>query len=492
MAFAEHLGADRRPDGVVDGEDGDTERDFTEEEDSDLSVSDDSVDDPTFNELEETMSGLSKLSVQKKKASSSSSSARGRRLESELVEAVDMDVGDDELLEEVDRNSFEAVEGLIRGGKLEKLKIEQCKVYLRKYGLRLTGNKETLIKRISEHIRILNGGGEREYPAYSFVLNCKGDACMGDVVMFEQKVYAAYDLAARSGPPIGTRVIAGRIVKESYGAAKQQHTFTIEVLWSRGEKPLPPLHPLLIKGRNLYKMKTLRQRWEDETLREQALRDKHLRGAAARTDREMRIREKKMRRELRAKRVPRTDKYDKDHAPPILPQNNNKKHPLAAHDNQAMNQPDATESRNIMGQQRNQSAPQQKSQVQYSGMDSTHHPHNRSVRGRGPAHGGFENENSRLHPGSFQNVHNQQNGTTEVMRRYHGAARRPLAAHAHQPPLSSRENIECPARSFSPPAGPRFSQQVRGNHHQHPPRQPCWYFAEGRCRFGSNCKFSHG
>lgn len=33
----------------------------------------------------------------------------------------------------------------------------------------------------------------------------------------------------------------------------------IEVLWSKGEKPLPPLHPLLIKGRNLYRLKTLRQ-----------------------------------------------------------------------------------------------------------------------------------------------------------------------------------------------------------------------------------------
>ena len=30
-----------------------------------------------------------------------------------------------------------------------------------------------------------------------------------------------------SGPPCGTRIIAGRIVKESYGASKQQHTFTV-------------------------------------------------------------------------------------------------------------------------------------------------------------------------------------------------------------------------------------------------------------------------
>lgn len=38
-----------------------------------------------------------------------------------------------------------------------------------------------------------------------------------------------YDLASRGGAqtPIGKRTIAGKIVKDSYGAAKQQHTFTV-------------------------------------------------------------------------------------------------------------------------------------------------------------------------------------------------------------------------------------------------------------------------
>ena len=35
------------------------------------------------------------------------------------------------------------------------------------------------------------------------------------------------DSRSASGPPCGTRIIAGHIVKESYGAAKQQHTFTV-------------------------------------------------------------------------------------------------------------------------------------------------------------------------------------------------------------------------------------------------------------------------
>lgn len=33
----------------------------------------------------------------------------------------------------------------------------------------------------------------------------------------------------RSGNGFGKRTVAGRIVKESYGAAKQQHTFTVRM-----------------------------------------------------------------------------------------------------------------------------------------------------------------------------------------------------------------------------------------------------------------------
>ncbi|RZC85354.1 hypothetical protein C5167_041538 [Papaver somniferum] len=50
-----------------------------------------------------------------------------------------------------------------------ELKVEQCKVYLWKNGLRLTGKKEFLIDRIKEHLGIINGSGEQKYPASSFV-----------------------------------------------------------------------------------------------------------------------------------------------------------------------------------------------------------------------------------------------------------------------------------------------------------------------------------
>ncbi|KAK2979493.1 hypothetical protein RJ640_008377, partial [Escallonia rubra] len=208
-------------------------------------------------------------------------------------------------LDEKEQKSFEGVQKIIEAGQLEKLKVDQCKVYLRKHGLRLTGNKDILTGRIKEHLDIMNGGGEKKYPMSSFVLNCKGDACTGDTVMFEQNVYEMFNIASRSasGPPCGTRIVAGRIVKESYGAAKQQHTFTIEVLWSKGEKPLPPLHPLLIKGRNLYRLKTVRQRWENEGDRQKMLCEKHNRGAVARTNREARVQEKEMRQMLKGNRV---------------------------------------------------------------------------------------------------------------------------------------------------------------------------------------------
>ncbi|KAL5706028.1 hypothetical protein ACHQM5_024243 [Ranunculus cassubicifolius] len=165
---------------------------------------------------------------------------------------------------------------------LGTLKLEECKLYLRKHGLRLTGNKVICIQRIQEHWRIRDGIGEKLYPRSSFSINCTGDVCKGDVVLFVQKVYGRFDKMTRGGNLQGKRTIAGRVVKESYGTAKQQHTFTVEVLWSKGVKKLPPLSPSLVKGRNLYRLKTFRQRWDNESERSKVLAEKHDRGAKAR------------------------------------------------------------------------------------------------------------------------------------------------------------------------------------------------------------------
>ncbi|KAJ0236566.1 SAP domain-containing protein [Hirschfeldia incana] len=176
-----------------------------------------------------------------------------------------------------DDDDDEKVTRLLTAGSdlMKSLNVKECKAYLRKHGLRLSGTKPVFIERILEHWRIKDGNGESLYPISSFPINCKGDVCKGDTVLFTQKVKG-------SGKIMGRRTVAGQVVKESYGTAKQQHTFTIEVLWCEGMQKLPPLYPLLVKGRNLYRLMTMRQRWANEDDRVKVLSEKHSRGAAAR------------------------------------------------------------------------------------------------------------------------------------------------------------------------------------------------------------------
>ncbi|XP_061980758.1 zinc finger CCCH domain-containing protein 62-like [Populus nigra] len=392
----------------------------------------DSDTDPSYSIIEETRSNLSRLSIKKKSKS---------RVAKDLDLSFDKDPGEKETkLAEVDEKSYEEVQKIIQAGKLEGLKVEQCKVYLRKNKLRLTGKKDTLIQRIKEHQEILSGGGEKKYPISSFVLDCKGDACRGDIVMFDQNVYDKYNIASRSamGPPIGTRMVAGKIVQESYGAAKQQHTFTIEVLWSKGENPLPPLHPLLIKGRNLYRMKTLRQRWEDEGERRKILLEKHLRGSLARSNRETRIQEKEGRKMLRVERALKKEETNKSSSQlnPRTSLNNglsrmDQRQPLKCADR---NRP--------MGSPHRQGCEQ---------------PKLHANRG--------ENDYRGQVPGNSVEYSDIQD---DFCSRSPNFCRKPLASIHNSSPIRS------PHRQGG-------DQQI----------QLCRYFAQGRCHYGHNCKFVH-
>ncbi|CAA3011346.1 Hypothetical predicted protein [Olea europaea subsp. europaea] len=171
---------------------------------------------------------------------------------------------------------------------LQELNLVECKAYLRRHGLRLSGTKAECIERIKEHWRIKDRNCEALHPRSSFTIDCTGDVCKGDVVLFNQKLYKNFDKMTRRGSPLGRRTVVGRIVNENYGAAKQQHTFTVEVLWSKGAKKLPTLSSLLVKGRNLYKLRTFRQRWNNEKERLNVLAEKHKRGATARSLRAIR------------------------------------------------------------------------------------------------------------------------------------------------------------------------------------------------------------
>ncbi|CAI9780766.1 unnamed protein product [Fraxinus pennsylvanica] len=212
--------------------------------------------------------------------------------ESEYEETEEEDDDDDDdktHVQENDESMCNRVIKLLRErNDLQELNLIECKAYLRRHVLRLSGTKAECIERIKEHWRIKDRNCEALYPRSSFAIDCTGDVCKGDVVLFNQKVYKNFDKMTRRGSPLGRRTVVGRIVKENYGAAKQQHTFTVEVLWSKGAKKLPTLFSLLVKGRNLYKLRTFRQRWNNEKERLNVLAEKHKRGAAARSLRAMR------------------------------------------------------------------------------------------------------------------------------------------------------------------------------------------------------------
>lgn len=102
---------------------------------------------------------------------------------------------------------------------------------------------------------------------------CTGDVVRGDKVAFER---ATFNGSFRNAKFAGFERIVGEVVADSYGAAKQQHTFTLR---------LTDGSTLRIKGRNLYANGTYRQPWADEAARREAANEKHGRGDAARAAR---------------------------------------------------------------------------------------------------------------------------------------------------------------------------------------------------------------
>lgn len=102
-----------------------------------------------------------------------------------------------------------------------------------------------------------------------------GDACVGDEVAFARATFTG---SYRKPRFAGYEIVIGVIVRESYGAEKQQHTFTIETADGT----------VRIKGRNLYSVLTLAKP-RDPKERRTALEEKHQRGAQAREARERRL-----------------------------------------------------------------------------------------------------------------------------------------------------------------------------------------------------------
>jgi len=115
-----------------------------------------------------------------------------------------------------------------------------------------------------------------------YTIDCTGDVVTGDEIEFEFREWERVKLNryGRIGWRFGgPETLRGRVVNDSYGRAKQQHTFTLE---------LEDGSIRLIKGRVLYRFWVRRKKWKDESAREAALAEKHLRGDSAREARAIR------------------------------------------------------------------------------------------------------------------------------------------------------------------------------------------------------------
>ena len=119
-----------------------------------------------------------------------------------------------------------------------------------------------------------------------YTLDATGDVVAGDVIRFEEGVFGG---SHRKPKHLGDRIIEARVLRESYGADKQQHTFSLEVIRSEGHDALKAGAVVRRKGRVVYRRGVRRQQWSDEAERRAAADEKHARGDAARGARASRI-----------------------------------------------------------------------------------------------------------------------------------------------------------------------------------------------------------
>ena len=131
---------------------------------------------------------------------------------------------------------------------------------------------------------------QKTQPTPEFCITCTGDVVVGDRIRWTETVYSEWSLTpgARRKRKIGERTIEARVVADSYGAAKQQHTFSLLVERAFGKQRPLVGQRIVRKGRNIYRNGTRRAQWPDESKRLAALEEKHKRGDKARKARDQR------------------------------------------------------------------------------------------------------------------------------------------------------------------------------------------------------------
>ncbi len=111
----------------------------------------------------------------------------------------------------------------------------------------------------------------------------RGDVVAGDTIRLTESVFGG---SYREPRYRGSRTIEAEVVRDSYGAAKQQHTFTLRVIGSTGVEALEAGKIIRRKGRNVYRGQPDRLQWSDESERDIVAAEKHRRGDTARAARD--------------------------------------------------------------------------------------------------------------------------------------------------------------------------------------------------------------
>lgn len=113
-------------------------------------------------------------------------------------------------------------------------------------------------------------------PTGDYTIDCTGDVVAGDQIMFDRALFSG---GFRNARFIGYERVTAIVIRESYGALKQQHTFTLAR--DNGTS-------LRIKGRTLYANKVHRKQMQNEDERAIVAAEKHQRGDQARRTRQQR------------------------------------------------------------------------------------------------------------------------------------------------------------------------------------------------------------
>jgi (S)-2-hydroxy-acid oxidase len=115
-------------------------------------------------------------------------------------------------------------------------------------------------------------------------LDCTGDVVTDDVVRFDRAIFTGH-YPNSSFSHVCTLLVL--VLKDSYGEAKQQHTFTCLVIdCDTGDYSVA--QQITIKGRNLYRNGCRRAPWSFPDQRNDVLNEKHQRGSIARAARSAR------------------------------------------------------------------------------------------------------------------------------------------------------------------------------------------------------------